>query len=68
MPVSKDELVAFLTKLREGAIAGVRETPDGPAGELRQAILDLINKDLRSARWAQKHERENKWNRSHRPR
>jgi hypothetical protein len=58
-----DELVAFLAKLREDAIAGVKTHPDGPEGEFRQDVLDLINSDLRSSRARQKRERGNRWKR-----
>jgi len=63
MPVTTDELIAFLTRLRGGAIEGVRQQPDGPEGGFRQQALDLINSDLRTARASQKLERENRWKR-----
>ena len=63
MPVTSDELIAFLTKLRAGAIADLQSQPDGPEGAFRQRVLDLINRDLRIARAGQKRERERKWKR-----
>jgi hypothetical protein len=53
MPVTTEELIAFLTKLRQGAVKGVEAAPDGPLHAHRQRVLDLIDKDLRAARWVQ---------------
>ena len=58
-----DQLVAFLTRIRKSAVAAVRAGLPGRAGEFHQQALDLINHDLRIARWAQKREREEKWKR-----
>jgi len=59
MPVTPDEHVAFLTKLREEAVQAFRAHPDGG----RKQVLDLINSDLRVARLNQKRQRENRWKR-----
>lgn len=59
MPVTPDELVAFLTTLREEAVQNYRAQPDG----WRKQVLDLINSDLRIARLDQKRQRENRWKR-----
>jgi hypothetical protein len=57
MPVTTDELIVFLTKLRQGAIKGVKVAPNGAVRASRQDVLDLINKDLRPARAVQKRKR-----------
>ena len=48
MPVSTDELVAFLTKLRQGAVAGVREVRDGSEGAFRQDVTTTANGRMRT--------------------
>jgi hypothetical protein len=53
--VSKDELVAFLTELREGAVKTLNAQPDC---DFHQEVYALIDRDLQGALRAQQRERE----------
>jgi hypothetical protein len=56
MPVTPDEHIAFLTRLRAEAVQEFTAQPD----DRRKAVLDLITSDLQIARLNQKRQRENR--------
>lgn len=53
--VSREELIAFLTELREGATKALDAQPDHP---FRLEVFALIDRDLQNALRAEQQERE----------
>jgi hypothetical protein len=53
--ISRDEHIAVLTELREGAIKDLNAQPDC---QMRQEVFALIDRDLQNALRAQQQERE----------
>jgi hypothetical protein len=63
--ISRDEHIAFLTKLREDAIKDLSAQPDS---QMHQEVFALIDRDLQNALRAQQQEREESDQKTGKPR